>query len=59
MYVCINIDIFIYINIYYISNVIHNEFIPSGRSFMYIKIKSGPSTDPCVTPDIVFLHSDV
>ena len=27
------------------ANVLHNEFIPSGRSFMYIKNKSGPSTD--------------
>ena len=25
---------------------------------MYIKNKSGPSTDPCGTPDIIFFHSD-
>ena len=41
------------------ANILHNEFIPSGRSFMYIKNKSGPSTDPCGIPDIIFLHSDV
>ena len=40
-------------------NILHNEFIPSGRSFMYVKGKSGPSTDPCGTPDFIFLHSDV
>ena len=26
---------------------------------MYIKNKSGPSTDPCGTPDIILIHSDV
>ena len=26
---------------------------------MYIKNKSGHSTDPCRTPDIIFLYSDV
>ena len=41
------------------ANILHNEFIPSGRSFMYSKNKSGPSTNPCGTPDIIFRHSDV
>ena len=41
------------------ANILHDEFIPSGRSLMYIKNKIGPSTDPCGTPDIIFLHSDV
>ena len=25
------------------ANILHNEFIPSGSSFMYIENKSGPS----------------
>ena len=28
------------------ANVIHNEFIPSGKAFIYIKNKNGPSADP-------------
>ena len=35
------------------ANISHNEFIPSGRSFMYIINNSGPSTDPCGIPDII------
>ena len=39
--------------------MLHNDVIPSGRSFMKIKNKRGPKTDPCVTPEFIFLQSDV
>ena len=33
--------------------------IPSGKSFTYIKNKSGPNTDPCGTPEFFFFQSEV
>ena len=41
------------------AKILHIETSPSGRSFMYIKNNSGPSTEPCGTPDFMFIHSDV
>ena len=35
------------------------EVIPSGKSFIYIKNKSGPNTDPCGTPEFIFLQLEV
>ena len=33
--------------------------ILSGRSFMKIKNKRGPNTDPCGTPEFILLESEV
>ena len=44
--------------IFHQQNILHNEFIP-GRSFMYIKSKSGLSTNLCRTLYIIFFHSYV
>ena len=41
------------------ANILHNEFILSGRSFMYIEKESGPKNNLCGSPDIIFLHSHV
>ena len=35
------------------------EVIPSGKSFIYIKNKSGPNTDPSSTPEFIFFQSEV
>ena len=32
------------------------EVISSGKSFIYIKNKSGPNTDPFDTPEFIFLQ---
>ena len=32
------------------ANILHDDFIFSGRSYMKIANNSGPSTDPCGTP---------
>ena len=32
------------------ANILHIEFIPSHRSFMYNKNKRDPTTDSCGTP---------
>ena len=37
------------------AKILHKEAIPSGESFIYIKNKSGPNTDPCGTPEFIFL----
>ena len=34
------------------------EVIPSGGWFVYIKNKSRPKTDPCSTPEFVFVQSE-
>ena len=44
--------------IFHLQNILHNGFIP-GRSFIYIKSKSGLSTDLCRTLYIIFFHSYV
>ena len=36
------------------ARILHVEVIPSGNSFIYIKNKSGPSTDHCGTPVFLF-----
>ena len=36
------------------AKILHVEVIPSGNSFIYIKNKSGPSTDHCGTPVFLF-----
>ena len=41
------------------AKILHIEVNPSGRSFMEIKNNSGPSTNPCGSPEFIFLHSDV
>ena len=41
------------------AKILHNEFISSGRSCMYIKNKSDNSTDPSGSPDFSFPRSDV
>ena len=38
------------------ANILHKEFITSGRSFMYIKNKSGRRSDPCGDPGFIFDH---
>ena len=35
------------------------KVIPSGKSFIYIKNKSGPYTDSCGIPEFIFLQSEV
>ena len=36
------------------ARILHVEVILSGNSFIYIKNKSGPSTDHCGTPVFLF-----
>ena len=43
-----------HLQIFYAMNLLHQV-----RSFMYIKNKSGPSTDPCGPSDFIFLRTDV
>ena len=41
------------------AEILHIEVILLGKSFIYIKNKSGPNTDPCGTPEFYFLQSEV
>ena len=41
------------------ANILHMEVITSGKSFIYIRNKSGPNTDPCGTPEFIFFQSEV
>ena len=41
------------------AKILRMEVILSGKSFIYIKNKSGPYTGPCDTPEFVFLQSKV
>ena len=38
------------------AKILHIDIIPSGKSFMYIKNKSGPNIDTCDTPEFIFLQ---
>ena len=40
------------------AKILHMEVILSGKSFIYIKNKSGPHSDPCGTPEFIFLQSE-
>ena len=40
------------------AKMLHMEVIPSGNSFIYIKTKIGPNTDPCGTPEFIFLNQN-
>ena len=35
--------------------ILHIDIIPSGNSFIYIKNKRGPNTDPWGTPEFIYL----
>ena len=35
------------------AKILHMEVIPSGKLFIYIKNKSGPNTDLCITPELL------
>ena len=37
------------------AKILHIDAIPSRRSFMKIKNKRGPNTDPFGTPEFIFL----
>ena len=41
------------------ANILHNKFIPSGKSFIFIRNNNGPKTNPCGTPIEMFFHEDV
>ena len=41
------------------AKILRMEVIPSGKSFIYIKNKSRPNTDPCSTAEFIFLQSEV
>ena len=40
------------------ATILHIDIIPSGKSFIYIKNKRGPYTDPRGTPEFAFLHTE-
>ena len=40
------------------AKILHIDIIPSGKSFIYIKDKRGPNTDPWGTPVFIFLQSE-
>ena len=40
------------------AKILHIDIIPSGESFIYIKNKRGPNTDPCGTLEFIFLLSE-
>ena len=37
------------------AKILHIDIIPSANSFIYIKDKRGPNTDPCGTPEFIFV----
>ena len=41
------------------ANILHIDFKPSGKSFIYIKNNKGPKTEPCGTPARILVHFDV
>ena len=41
------------------AKILHIDIILSGISFIQIRNKRGPSTDPCGTQELIFLHPDV
>ena len=41
------------------AKILHMEVILSVKSFIHIKNKSGPNTDPCGTQEFIFLQSEV
>ena len=41
------------------AKILDTEVIPSGNSFIYIKNKSRPNTDPCGIPEFILLQSEV
>ena len=41
------------------AKILRIGVIPSGRSFIKIKKKIGPDTDPSGTPEFIFLKSEI
>ena len=40
------------------EKILHIGIVPSGESFIHIKNKRRPNTDPCDTPEFIFLRSE-
>ena len=40
------------------EKILHIGIVPSGESFIHIKNKRRPNTDPCDTAEFIFLRSE-